>query len=111
MSVLIKDMQMPSGCRECRLMDYDLHTGITWCFPADAILAEDYKSIDFDGRPDWCPMGELPEKHGRLVDADKIKATYGEWYTEEGSEEGFIGTVGNLIDLIPTVIEAEGAES
>lgn len=53
---------------------------------------------------------KIPEKHGRLIDADKIKATYGEWYTEEGTEEGFIGTVENLIDLIPTVIEAEGAE-
>jgi hypothetical protein len=32
-----------------------------------ATLAEDYKTIRFDGRHKECPLVELPEKHGRLI--------------------------------------------
>ena len=39
----------------------------------------------------------------RLIDADAMKAKCGEWYTEEGTEEGFIGTLGSLLDAAPTV--------
>lgn len=72
MSVLIKGMQMPSDCGECPLSIYHERTGKTWCRPADGILAENYNPIDFYGRPDWCPLAELPEKHGRLIDEDDI---------------------------------------
>lgn len=37
--------------------------------------------------------------HGRLIDADALVPKYGNWYTEEGSEERFIGT----INTIPTI--------
>jgi hypothetical protein len=39
----------------------------------------------------------------RLIDADALKAKCGEWYTEEGMEEGFIGTLGSLLDAAATV--------
>lgn len=52
----------------------------------------------------------LPKKHGRLVDADALIAKCGDWYTEEGTEEGFIGTIEALLKDTPTVIEAEGEE-
>lgn len=39
----------------------------------------------------------------RLIDADALKVKCGEWYTEEGTEEGFIGTLGSLLDTAPTV--------
>ena len=41
----------------------------------------------------------------RLIDADAMKAKYGEWYTEEGFAEGFIGTIGQLLDAQPTIEE------
>lgn len=50
----------------------------------------------------------LPEKHGKLIDADALIAKYGDWYTEEGTETGFIGTLEMLIKDAPTVVEAEG---
>lgn len=34
----------------------------------------------------------------RLIDADALKAKCGKWYAEEGPEEGFIGTIGSLLD-------------
>lgn len=49
----------------------------------------------------------LPKKHGRLVDADALIAKYGDWYTEEGTETGFIGTLEMLIKDAPTVVEGE----
>lgn len=33
---------------------------------------------------------------------------YGKQYAEEGTEEGFIGTVKDIVDSMPTIIEAEG---
>lgn len=42
----------------------------------------------------------------RPIDADAFSEQYGNYYSEEGSEEGFIGTVGELIAKQPTV-EAE----
>lgn len=34
----------------------------------------------------------------KLIDADELIEKCGEWYTEEGSEEGFIGTLKQLLD-------------
>lgn len=39
----------------------------------------------------------------RLIDADALIEKCGEWYTEEGSEVGFIGTLKQLLDKQPTV--------
>jgi hypothetical protein len=51
-------------------------------------------------RPDWCPLVEVKEPHGRLIDADRATA------------ESIKGTGKRLlaIDLAPTVIEAERGE-
>lgn len=42
----------------------------------------------------------------RPIDANDFAEQYGNYYAEEGPEEGFIGTVGELIAKQPT-IEAE----
>lgn len=39
----------------------------------------------------------------RPIDADAFNEKYGNYYAEEGPEEGFIGTVGQLIDNAPTI--------
>lgn len=70
MSILVKGMEMPEDCRDCPLQEYHERTGKTWCKPADGILAEDYKPIPFDGRPDWCPVVEAKTLRGRLIDAE-----------------------------------------
>lgn len=72
MSIIVRGMEMPKDCRECRLMEYHCSTGKTWCTPADGLLAEDYKPIPFDGRPDWCQLMALPERHGDLIDRDEL---------------------------------------
>lgn len=39
----------------------------------------------------------------RLIDADALIAKCGNWYVEEGTEEGFISNLKHLIDLQPTI--------
>ena len=39
----------------------------------------------------------------RRIDADALIAKCGEWYVEEGPEDGFIGTIKQLIDTQPTI--------
>lgn len=39
----------------------------------------------------------------RMIDADAVIEKCGDWYVEEGPEEGFIGTLKSLIDEQPTV--------
>ena len=39
----------------------------------------------------------------RPIDADALVEKCGSWYTEEGPEEGFIGTLKSLIDEQPTI--------
>lgn len=39
----------------------------------------------------------------RCIDADALIDKYGDWYTEEGSEEGYIGTIKGIVDSMPTI--------
>ena len=41
---------------------------------------------------------------GKLIDADALIEKCGGWYTEEGTEEGFIGTVKQLLELQPEAV-------
>ena len=50
-----------------------------------------------EGRPDWCPLIEVPTPHGRLIDADAIQD-----YNVETFGQRLL-----IIDTAPTVIEAE----
>ena len=128
MSVLVKNMEMPKDCRECRIMEYHSNLGETWCAPAVGLLAVNFKPIPFDGRPDWCPLVELPEKHGRLIDADAFAKRIKSIIERQGYDDLTIGkflTVGEVLNAViddlkgmtlygyenaPTVIEAEGVE-
>ena len=98
MSVLIKDMQMPKNCSECPVALSGKYCRINNTYTT---------YIKLPIRPDHCPLAEFPDHHGRLIDADAVTNKYGEWYTEEGSEEGFIGTIKDIINLVPTVIKSE----
>ena len=39
----------------------------------------------------------------RAIDADALIDKYGDWYTEEGTEEGYIGTIKGIVDSMPTI--------
>ena len=114
MSVIIKGMEMPIDCRECRFMEYYSHTGETWCMPAKKLLAENRKPIMFDGRPDWCPLVALPKKHGDLIDRDEFFSCL----SSEDFQFSFhvdgafvdVTKINKILQSQKVVIEAEGEE-
>ena len=103
MSILIKDMKMPKGCFECPFKDIGMST-MTQC-----LLVAGWVEYANDGYgiPDACPLVELPEKHGRLIDGDVLS------FNLDGmmavSPTGYIhgDMVADMIGDAPTIIEAE----
>ena len=107
MSVLIRGMKMQKDCYECELPSWN--------------ELEDYYECPFfigrcpaNSRRDDCPLVELPEKHGRLIDADALLNIYSnrfelvsERYGLESSELGILCGAMKLLDSQPVVIEAE----
>lgn len=63
MSVIIKGMKMPGKCTACEYFYYEPLFGIQRCKLTNLFI-EGY-SGDF---PESCPLVELPEKHGDLID-------------------------------------------
>ena len=107
MSVLVRGMEMPKECRECPLETYYMNSGMTRCRVGNTILAENFKTIPFDGRPDFCPLVDV-HPHGDLIDIES-KITIG---IKDGLK---VTTVRNLLNdkavrLPKTVIEAESGE-
>lgn len=96
MSIVIKGMKMPESCFDCDLYgDESNYCKAQKEFMPFASFGRDYKDAN-------CPLVELPEKHGRLIDADAMVNLW------KGCT--FEGSVGPLLDTRPTVIEAEGEE-
>lgn len=114
MSILVRNVEMPKDCRECRLMEYHNSTGKTWCAPADGLLAEDFRPIPFDGRPEWCPLVEIKTPHGDLIDRDAFFSGL----SHEDIQFSFhvdgtfvdVTKINKILQNQPVVVEAEGEE-
>ena len=93
MSLIIKGSIMPLMCEECPCYDCDDYS----CKATGRGVIE-YR---YDGRPDNCPLVEIPTPHGRLIDADELlrqpmnTANYPK----------------NYVHVAPTIIEAEVSEN
>ena len=105
MSVLIKGMKMPKGCGLCRFDDYGYCT-----------MAKQYSGGSAThGRASFCPLVEVPEKHGRLVDGDVLWDAMSKYNDNEGAKMPFgyddplihIDSACFVIENAPTVIDAE----
>ena len=78
MSLLIKGLEMPSGCEHCPFcIDYwATDDKEEWRCIANMHLIE-----FFDTRLDSCPLIEVPP-HGRLIDADELKEWIAQWFAK-----------------------------
>lgn len=102
MSVLIKGMEMPKSCFDCHL------------FKNDECILIDYEDKDICDYGDMdlsqtgiCPIiGEIPEKHGRLISAKRIEFELCESNMPKQYRD-FCRRVLNDENLTPTVIESE----
>lgn len=113
MSVIVKGMKMPNNCMACDLEEVD-DCGHDYRCP---LIYKGYTSkIRQDGRLPKCPLGELPEKHGRLVDVDELsKAMYHDAFESDTDLQKWDSGCWIRYKLFeknrdnaPTVIEAEG---
>lgn len=67
MSVVVLGMNAPKSCYGCDLARF-LSTKEPYCIRTMKVVGLPGK------RPNWCPLHPLPEKHGRLIDADDYAA-------------------------------------
>ena len=107
MSVLIKGMEMPTRCAVCVLCDlrYGTKCKITKMSYYDS---EGYPRGGYNDRPDWCPLVEIPEPHGDLINRDALLEMVKDVNTDYYCE--VLGVTVEDIDSAPTVIEAEWSE-
>ena len=88
MGVYIKGMVMPDNCMKCILRVRDKNK--SWCLVSGKRLARSLLEI----MPSGCPLIEVPEPHGRLIDADA-------YYANKCENQYY------FLKDAPTVIEAE----
>ena len=88
MGVYIKGMKMPSSCHKCPCCDEDYN----WCEVLQRRL------VGAGDKDSNCPLVEVKEPHGRLIDESKVYST------------GVDADAGHCITDAPTIIEAEGEE-
>ena len=101
MSVVLK-MDMPITCSSCRFQDVGLCYAVG-DHPSEAEYIP-YELLD-KAKPEWCPIiGEIPDSHGRLVDADALIVNK---FKNPISYNAFT----NLINRQMTVVKAEGDEA
>lgn len=67
MGVYIKGMEMPENCFDCPFM-----YGRKYCLLNSKIEFNDPEYSELKNRYKGCPLIEVPEPHGRLVDADAV---------------------------------------
>ena len=107
MSVLIKGMKMPEKCGSCDLFHAES--------PMHCTVVEGHKTVCAPygmPRPEWCPLVALPDKHGDLIDRDKVIPKLN--FINEAEHQiygraswGFTAKCIHAFDDAPTVIEAE----
>lgn len=90
MSVIVNGMEMPDHCWECWLM-------------RNMICGASGELIPSTGKRKYCPLVALPDKHGRLINADELIEDVDGDLTDSIAE-------GRAIEKImeaPTIVEAE----
>ena len=107
MSILIKGngMMFPSNCLGCKLKIWE-ESEEEWICPFTGIVCLNI------GRQKDCPLVALPEKHGRLIDADALADDL-EWDAQhygEDHEMKFNAAAWLRSNQNKVVIEAEGKE-
>ena len=86
------NLEMPKDCPMCPFAHYDMFNTFRGCDITRGkrwAVTNDKDYAESSTRPDWCPLIEVPEPHGRLGDLDALPwylantsvkyATYEDW--------------------------------
>jgi hypothetical protein len=108
MSVIVKGMEMPEKCGLCDLFHAES--------PMHCTVVKGHKTVGAPygiPRPEWCPLVALPDKHGRLVDADALRDRLrnladDDWNANTTTtwSEAF-SECDDMVDDAPTIVESE----
>ena len=102
MSVVVKGMQMPEKCGLCDLFHAES--------PMHCTVVKGNKTVGAPygmHRPEWCPLVALPDKHGRLVDADSLIIDLMDRGLEGIQTDDWAEIQQTVMDA-PTIVESEG---
>lgn len=95
MSVIVMGAELPKGYEDC------------WYLQCDS-----WKDCYINGMRDDCPLRPLPEKHGRLIDANGLKETLEYYIREAGWDEKTNRVLGwvkdEFIESEAIIVESEG---
>lgn len=73
MGVYIKGMEMPKNCNECKFGTWSILHQTAACKRHDFDPCFKDSSREYmEKRADFCPLVEVPEPHGRLIDVDNL---------------------------------------
>lgn len=101
--IVIRGMEMPRFCWECPLKESMYDVGFI-CLPRKEPIKVNLNK----GRDDACPLVPLPEKHGRLIDADAFLRDNAEFADLDFCHPKYDTTLRELVADAPTILEAEG---
>lgn len=96
MGIYINGMEMPKDCDSCRIRDI--------------IGCELWKPMGVNEIHPYCPLTEIPEPHGRLIDADALADDLEADGKEFGDEMKLNCASWLRSNATPTVIESEVEE-
>lgn len=88
----------PQECVKCHYINLYNNCRLIWRSERIRTVEEQYRR---------CPLIEIPTPHGRLIDADKLKAQYVHGKGNDEIESAWISNIRRAITKAPTVIEAE----
>ena len=118
MGIYIKGTKMPENCAACLIEDEDLET--FWCtcpllkkWDVGGARSAFTNDVRYKGRRENCPLVEVAEPHGRLIDADKLQSDITECIEVKDSNLEWEQAQGLKVALecvgeAKMVIEAEG---
>ena len=103
MSILIKGMRMPEDCVDCNCSEL-YGDGYLYC----ELVDKRFECAILNGeRPSDCPLIEVPDGHGRLIDADALKSYMKECKIENAMVIYATGYARGFINNAPTIIPAD----
>ena len=72
------------------------------------VLKREYEKDADSVRPNWCPLVEVKEPHGRLIDIKSVED--GKFVNAENEyKKWWNGALESVINYAKTIIEAEGS--
>ena len=94
MSVIVKGMEMPENCTRCDYIGLNVAIGCP-------VMS------GTNGRATDCPLGALPDKHGRLGDLDALIIDLMDRGLEGIQTDDWAEIQQTVMDA-PTIVESEG---